>query len=217
MLHEIGRGGMATLHVARHLHLGILVAVKRMLPAFADAALVLRRFRNEAMLVASVRHPNVVQVYDYGIDGAVPYLVMELIEGEPLAAALVSGAPLPVRSAVDQLLYALSGVFAAHSTGVVHRDLKPQNIFVRRRPGGQEEAVIIDFGVAKRVLDANVEDLSSKADLTSSGATVGTAAYMAPEQAKGNAACPLNAVSERNAQQHRNSRLIGGRISALCI
>ena len=182
LLHEIGRGGMATLHVARHMQLGTLVAIKRMLPAVTDGALLLRRFRNEAILAANVRHPNVVQVYDYGTWDGAPYLVMELLEGESLAAVLASGTPMPVQRAIDQFLYVLSGVLAVHAAGIVHRDLKPQNLFVRRRPGGHEDAVVLDFGVAKRTLDANVEDLASSSALTSSGATVGTPAYMAPEQ-----------------------------------
>jgi serine/threonine-protein kinase len=176
---------MATLHEARHLLLGTRAAVKRMLPGLPGGEVSLARFRKEAVAALRVRHPNVVRVYDYGVDASgVPYLAMELLDGTPLSATLATVGAFGVRQAADLFLPLLAGVSAVHAAGVVHRDLKPHNIFLRRRPGAEPDPVVIDLGIAK-ILDSGEGDDRPALTLTSTGAPVGTAAYMAPEQILG--------------------------------
>lgn len=185
LLRGIGRGGMATLHEARHVLLGTPAAVKRMLPGLGGGEVSLERFRKEAVAALRVRHPNVVRVYDYGVDASgVPYLAMELLEGKALSATLATGEPLGVRQAADLFLPLLAGVSAVHAAGIVHRDVKPHNIVLRRRRGAEPDPVLIDLGVAK-LLDSGEGDNRPALSLTSSGVPVGTAAYMAPEQILG--------------------------------
>jgi eukaryotic-like serine/threonine-protein kinase len=184
VLREIGRGGMAVLYEARHVLLGLRVVVKRPSPSLSKDDVVYSRFRNEALYAARIRHRNVIRIHDYGVESDAPYLVMEHLDGVPLSTVLALEGPLPVRRAVDLFLGLLAGTSAVHSAGITHRDLKPHNIFVQRGADGGEEAVVIDFGVAKCDLERNLDEPGS-APLTSSGATVGTAAYMAPEQILG--------------------------------
>jgi serine/threonine protein kinase len=176
---EIGRGGMAILYEAQHVPLGIRVAVKRALPSTAGDAVVHARFLSEARCAARIRHANVVRVLDYGVDGGVPYLAMELLQGAPLSSLLATEGPLSVRRAVDLFLPLLCGTSAVHSAGNTHRDIKPHNVFVRRVQGA-EEPVVIDFGVAKCGTAGRGADEATK--ITVTGTIVGSAAYMAPEQ-----------------------------------
>jgi serine/threonine protein kinase len=159
--------------------LGIRVAVKRPLASFAVGDTAHARFRNEALYAARVRHPNVIRIHDYGTGDGMPYIAMELLEGSPLSAVLASSGVMPVQRAVELLLAVLSGVAAVHTSGITHRDLKPHNLFLSRGGNGHEDPVIIDFGVAKSIFDA---EEAGDWGLTASGATLGTAAYMAPEQ-----------------------------------
>jgi serine/threonine-protein kinase len=182
IVHEIGRGGMAVLYEARHVLLGVRVALKRPLPSACGEDVVRARLLNEARCAARIRHPNVIRIHDYGIENDVPYLAMELLEGSSLAAVLASEGPLPLRRAADLFLGVLSGMYAVHGCGITHRDLKPQNLFVRRVQSA-EDPVVIDFGVAKCGLAAEGAEVAAK--LTASGAVVGSAAYMAPEQIRG--------------------------------
>jgi len=184
LLREIGRGGMAVLYEARHVLLGLRLAVKRPPPSLSNDEVVRARFRNEARYAARIRHPNVIRIHDYGVEGESPYLVMELLEGAPLSAVLASEGPLPVLRAADLFLGLMAGTSAIHSAGITHRDLKPHNVFVQRSGRGGEEAVVIDFGVAKCDQERGLDEPGSMT-LTSSGSTVGTAAYMAPEQILG--------------------------------
>ena len=175
---------MAALYEARHVLLGTRAAVKRMLAGHAAGDVSLERFRKEAVAALRIRHPNVIRIYDYGVDATgVPYLAMELLEGTTLSATLAVGGPLGVHDAADLFLPLLAGVAAVHAAGVVHRDVKPHNIVLRRRPGAAPEPVLIDLGVAK-LLDSGGQDPPTRA-VTSSGVPVGTAAYMAPEQILG--------------------------------
>jgi serine/threonine protein kinase len=180
LLREIGGGGMATLHLARHVHLGVHVAVKLLRPSLLSDSVQRARFRNEASTASRVRHPNVVRLLDFGIERDQPYLVMDLLEGTTLAARLASGHGLPLRETVDMAIAVLGAVGAMHHAGVVHRDLKPQNIFLRRLSDGGEEPVVIDFGIAK----CSTPDSEGAAllDLTESGTCIGTPGYMPPEQ-----------------------------------
>jgi serine/threonine-protein kinase len=133
----------------------------------------------EGKAAARIRHSNVVDVTDVGVEGGLPYLVMELLEGEDLAELLARKGRLVVEDAVDLLLGVVAALGAAHDAGVVHRDLKPQNVFVTALPGGMLEPKVLDFGISKLVGPNDQEAL------TGSLAVMGTPYYMSPEQARG--------------------------------
>ena len=178
---RIERGGMGSIFEARDLHLGRQVAVKVLHGALMGEE-VARRFETEARLTASLHHPNVVTVFDYGSTGTGnSFLVMELLEGFTLLAAIRDeGALAPERVArwLDQVC---EGIKAAHRAGIIHRDLKPANVFVTKLEGREGPVKILDFGVAK-VRSTAIEAAHG---LTAPGALVGTFSYMAPEQLAG--------------------------------
>jgi serine/threonine-protein kinase len=132
------------------------------------------RFQREAELVARISHPNVVQVYGVGEHAGVPYFAMELVDGESLARTLAKGGPMEPVAALRLAAQIARGLQAAHDHGIVHRDVKPSNVLLTRGPTGVL-AKIVDFGVAK----------GGEAGLTGTGAVLGTADYMSPEQAQG--------------------------------
>jgi Tol biopolymer transport system component len=162
------------------------VAVKVLPAAFAESPDRLHRFEQEARATATLNHPNVMTVFDVGVDDGVPYVVLELLEGETLARALGQGA-LSTRKATDLAVQIAQGLAAAHAKGIVHRDLKPENIFVT----ADGRAKILDFGLAKLIEDpdasAGVTRLLTTPP-TGPGQVLGTAGYMAPEQVRGEAA-----------------------------
>ncbi|MEQ9075628.1 MAG: serine/threonine-protein kinase [Sandaracinaceae bacterium] len=174
----LGRGGMGVVYAGRHTWTDRPVAVKLLLPAFADQPRVLERFFREAKTTAALRHPNVVDVLDMGEDDdGSAFLVLELLEGEPLSARLSDGATIAAAELLRVLLPALDAVASAHEVGVVHRDLKPDNFFLSRGFRGAAVTKVLDFGVAK-LLEGG--ELSTK-----TGTMLGTPAYMSPEQARG--------------------------------
>ncbi|HET6334791.1 MAG TPA: serine/threonine-protein kinase, partial [Polyangiales bacterium] len=177
--HRLGRGGMGAVFRATHMVSRKSVALKWMLRSTADEN-AHRRFLREALAAGRIDHPNVVDVYDVGEEGPCAYLVMELLHGEALRARLGRG-PLRPRQAATLLLPAMRGVSAAHRAGVIHRDLKPDNIFLCTSPdGAAREAKVLDFGIAS-VLD----DERADPTLTRDGAVLGTPVYMSPEQLQG--------------------------------
>jgi serine/threonine-protein kinase len=168
----LGRGGMGVVYRARNLRLNRPVALKMLLAGAYAAPHERERFEREAELLAGLRHPNIVQVYDAGeVDGRL-YFTMELVEGGGLAKRL-AGTPQPARQAAALVAVLAAAVQAAHRAGIVHRDLKPSNVLID--PAGVPR--ISDFGLARRVDGA--------AGLTQTGAFVGTPSYVAPEQARG--------------------------------
>jgi serine/threonine protein kinase len=173
---RLGRGGMGAVFRATHLVSEKSVALKWMLRSTADQH-AHRRFLREARVAGRIDHPNVVDVYDVGEDGNCGYLVMELLHGEALRARFARGS-LPVSELIDLLLPAMLGVAAVHRAGVIHRDLKPDNIFLCKGPDGTpREAKVLDFGIsAMTSCDPN------DPTLTEDGAMLGTPAYMSPEQ-----------------------------------
>jgi serine/threonine-protein kinase len=174
VIRRIGSGGMATVFEAEEERLGRHVAIKVLhghLVARTGAA---ERFLREGRAVARIRHPHVVQVLAVGPDTEAPYLAMELLDGEDLAARLERTRRLSVSAALDVLLPTLAGIAAAHDAGVIHRDLKPSNIFLSTL-GGRQWPKVVDFGISK-VVTAD--------ELTASEAMLGTVAYMAPEHAR---------------------------------
>ena len=173
---ELGRGGMARVYLARDLKHGRDVAIKVIRPELA-ASLGHDRFLREIEIAARLRHPNIVPLYDSGQAGDSLYFVMPYEEGESLRTRLEAG-PLPVADAVSVLRDVARALAYAHEHGVVHRDVKPDNVMLS---GGA--AVVPDFGIAKAV-SAALTDVSGPT-LTQSGSAIGTPAYMAPEQATG--------------------------------
>jgi WD40 repeat protein/tRNA A-37 threonylcarbamoyl transferase component Bud32 len=176
ILEEIGRGGMGVVYKARQVALKRLVALKMVRAVDATNQELLARFRSEARAVASLRHPNIVQVHDFGEHDGLPFLAMELIEGGTLAARL-HGNPWPAREAATLMIKLAGAVQFAHDHHVVHRDLKPANVLVVSDQEGLE-VKITDFGLAKFFQD----EMSPH---TKTGAFLGTPSYMAPEQARG--------------------------------
>lgn len=173
---RLGRGGMGVVFRATHLVSHKAVALKWMLRSTTDGQ-AHRRLLREALAAGRIDHPNVVDVYDVGEEGACAYLVMELLHGEALRARLDRGR-LGSSEVIDLLLPALRGVGAAHRAGVIHRDLKPDNIFLCTGPdGAPREAKVLDFGVSA-VLTQSALDPT----LTDRATILGTPAYMSPEQ-----------------------------------
>jgi serine/threonine protein kinase len=189
IVRRIARGGMGEVYEAEHLVLHRRVALKCLHPALAHDEAYVRRFCREAKAASSLQSEHIAAVTDIDLlpDGA-PYLVMELLEGEDLARTIKRG-PLPVSQAVDIGLQICRGLALAHRSGLVHRDLKPANVFLCRRADGTPLAKILDFGIAKMSTMSTAED----AALTGPGAVLGTAYYMAPEQARGSLAVDARA------------------------
>jgi eukaryotic-like serine/threonine-protein kinase len=174
---KIGEGGMARVYRGRDLRLNRRIAVKVLHSHYASDPGFLQRFHHEAQAAANLRHSNIVDVYDVGLDGDAHYIVMEYVDGSDLKALLARNGPLPVEQAVAVAEAVANGLSAAHRVGLVHRDIKPQNIIVG--PGGQVK--ITDFGIAKSALSTA---------MTETGVTFGTADYISPEQARGQPATP---------------------------
>ena len=170
----LGRGGMGIVYKARHLRLNRFVALKMLIAGAYAAPRERARFQREAEAVASLRHPNIVSVYDVGDHEGWPYFTMEFLEGGSLAQGL-AGTPQPARHAAAVLTTLAEAVQAAHSAGIVHRDLKPANILLTAIGTPK----VADFGLARH--------FDGEAGITQSGARLGTPSYMAPEQASGKA------------------------------
>jgi eukaryotic-like serine/threonine-protein kinase len=168
----LGGGGMGDVSLAHDTELGRPVALKSLAPHLARDGEFRARFLREARLAARLLHPNIVQVYDVGEDGLGPFIVMEYVDGETLAARLGRRGPLQPAEAVELAVQVCAGLQAAHRASLVHRDVKPGNILLRR----DGTAKLTDFGIA-RALDATV--------YTMHGTVLGTPAYLAPEQARG--------------------------------
>ena len=179
----LGRGGMGFVYLAEQVSLGRQVAIKVLRSDLPLTAGFSERFRREALLLSSVEHPAVVHVIDYGTHGDAPCLVMEYVEGETLETVLTREAPLSVER-VERLLAQLSqGLTAIHARGIVHRDLKPDNVVITRNANGDEQARLLDFGIARLV--APDEELPEKGSVTQAGIVLGTPEYVSPEQALG--------------------------------
>ena len=176
----IARGGMGAVFAATHCVSGKKVALKWMLPALGQVAGARERFVREARATARIAHPNIVDIYDVGTEHDSVYLVMEYLRGETLADRLARMRLLP-EEAIALLMPALRGIAEAHRYGVIHRDLKPDNIFLCCTDSGTElEATVLDFGISK-IADDELREL----ELTHSGTVLGTPYYMAPEQVRG--------------------------------
>ncbi len=171
----LGQGGMATIFRATDDKLGREVAVKVLRPEFGADAQFVERFEHEAQAAASLSHPNIVQVYDYGTDRAGPYIVMEQVSGGDLASALGKKGYLPPTAVANMGQQVADALAAAHDAGLVHRDIKPSNILLS--PGGRVQ--VADFGIVQAAAGSPV---------TATGITLGSVLYFSPEQARGDSA-----------------------------
>ena len=174
IIDKLGTGGMGAVYRARHVETGQSVALKVMREDLAEDEAYIKRFRREAAIAKSIESPHVVRVLDAGQEGYIPYIAMELVEGETLATLLRQRGPLPVEQAVDIVTQVAQGLHAAQARGVIHRDISPQNILIT--PDGTVK--VTDFGVARS---------QSTATLTSTGAFVGKPTYAPPEMMDGTA------------------------------
>ena len=178
---RIGQGGMGTVYAAVHEVIGKRAAIKVVRAELCRTPLTAERFVQEARVVNQIGHPNIVDIFHIGrLDDGRPYLVMELLRGRTVADRLAEGRMSP-REAIDVLLQIVAGVMAAHDQGVLHRDLKPDNIFLADGSGGRTIVKIVDWGIAK-LTDAMPV---SAVGLTTSGVLLGTPQYVSPEQARG--------------------------------
>jgi len=186
---RLGRGGMAEVYLGQHTTLQRPVAVKILHAFLAEDEVARARFHAEAQAVAALRHPNIVQVYDFDLADDRPYIVMELVDGVALNTYLhalqQSGQRLPLESAARLTLSLAAALDYAHARNIIHRDVKPANVMLRREAGPLDpaqplppdcEAVLMDFGIAR---------FASAAVQTASGSISGTPAYLSPEQAQG--------------------------------
>ncbi|QOC95047.1 serine/threonine-protein kinase [Micromonospora craniellae] len=178
---RIASGGMGDVWRGLDQVLGRTVAVKSLLPALLDEPGFAERFRGEARTMATINHPGVVDVYDFGNDQEIAFLVMEYVEGDPLSATLSRVGRLTPARTMALVAQAADALHAAHLKGIVHRDVKPGNLLVR--PNGT--LVLTDFGIARSELVGQ---------LTAAGSVLGTASYISPEQATGQVATPASDV-----------------------
>jgi predicted ATPase/serine/threonine protein kinase len=184
----LGRGGMGTVYRAYHLKLERPVALKFIRGDVVAGEARIRRFEREAQTAARLRHPHIVTVHDFGVAAeAGAYLVMELIEGRSLRQEIKRTGRFPLPRAVALVRQACSAVHAAHAAGVVHRDLKPDNIVLEAGPDGEDWVKVLDFGLAKLLTAAPSGD-----SITVEGAIIGTPAYMSPEQ------CTADVIDSRS-------------------
>src|ERR687898_668432 len=176
---RLGVGGMATVQLAFDTRLERYVAVKLLAEHLAEDASFVSRFKREALAAARLVHPNIVQVFDFGSDrhSSRQFIVMEFVDGHSCAELLRDKGPMPPRDAVEILCQACRGLDYAHRNGVVHRDVKPGNLMVNT----EGVVKLADFGIAKA---------AEQSDITKVGSVLGTAAYLSPEQARGEPAGP---------------------------
>ncbi|HEV7614651.1 MAG TPA: protein kinase [Solirubrobacterales bacterium] len=184
---RLGSGGMSNVYKATDLILERTVAVKVLAEHLSDDERFVARFRREALAVAKLIHPNIVQVYDTGIDEGRHYIVMEYVDGRSGAQILQRHGPVGPEIAAEIGVQACSGLDYAHRRGIIHRDVKPGNLMVFGGPvgGGEMTVKLTDFGIARAIEQTRI---------TQVGSVVGTAAYLAPEQVRGEEATPATDV-----------------------
>ncbi len=176
----LGRGGMGSVYRANQLSLNRPVALKILLPEYAVRPGAKERFEREAKVTAALRHPNAIEIYDYGAADGFVYLAMEMLEGQPLRSVVSEELPLlPLARAVFIASKITDVLVAAHAIDLVHRDLKTENVFLHRESDGTERVVVLDFGLGFILGDA---DIGRK---TVEGMITGTPDYLSPEQAHG--------------------------------
>lgn len=192
---QIGEGGFGKIFLARQLQMDREVAIKILPPQFAAVQNVVERFRREARLASRLRHPNTITLHDYGQQDDLLYIVMEYLRGEDLGARLQTKTKLPVPQAIHITRQILESLQEAHDLGIIHRDLKPENIFLTHLGVDQNFVKVLDFGIAKlSEPEGTAPTEERRAQLTVQGSTVGTPAYMSPEQAAGDPVTPTSDI-----------------------
>ena len=179
LIHPLGIGGMGTVWRAEHLALKQQVAIKLLHVRGPQADRTIKRFQREAQIAASIRHRNIVYISDFGTDRDEPYIVMELLQGVPLSERMVVGEPLGVGTFLYLIDETLQGLSAVHAGGVVHRDMKPENIFLVHEASGGIFPKLLDFGVSRST------ERNAGHTITREGIVMGTPEYVSPEQARG--------------------------------
>ncbi|HAN30077.1 MAG TPA: hypothetical protein DCQ06_00630 [Myxococcales bacterium] len=175
----IGQGGFGAVYKCTHVATGDTLALKVLRTDVESNADVIARFRQEAKATSRLKHPNTVRVFDFGqMDDGNLFLAMEFLEGRTLTEVMREDSPLEPKRLVKIALQVLKSLSEAHSRGLVHRDLKPDNVFVQNIHGEPDFVRVLDFGIAKSMS-------TEKQDITSTGAVIGTPKYMSPEQARG--------------------------------
>jgi serine/threonine protein kinase len=176
----IGHGGMGTVYGAIHPHIGKKAAIKVLKSSISENKDMMGRFQAEAKAVNAIRHPNIVDIFSFGqIENGSQYLVMEYLEGITFTDYLKENAVIPYASAHAILKQILSALDAAHKKGIIHRDIKPDNIFLEKRPEVEHYVKLLDFGIAKFTEDG------FRTSHTKTGVPIGTPFYMSPEQCAG--------------------------------
>src|SRR4051812_25861934 len=169
----LGAGGMGVVVAAKHLQLGERVAIKFLLPSSLAREEVVSRFLREGRAAARLRSEHAARVFDVGtLEGGVPYLVMEYLDGKDLGVIFRSQGKMPIETAIEYVLQACEALAEAHSLGIVHRDLKPANLFLTTRPDGSPQIKVIDFGISKMVEEG------TDGDVTATAVMMGSPLYM---------------------------------------
>ena len=180
MLARIGEGGMGVVYQARHITMNRFAAVKVLTSELSRNPEFVARFRREAEMASYLEHPNAVAVYDFGeAENGLVYLAMKFIDGQPLASILKKEGLLPLERVVNIIRQTSAALHAAQRVGLIHRDLKPQNLMVSLRPGQTDWVEVVDFGAAK------LTRVDPRFDITRRGFVVGTPDYLSPEQVSG--------------------------------
>ncbi len=187
IIDRLGSGGMSSVYRATDRTLERTVAVKVLAEHLSDDERFVARFRREALAVAKLIHPNIVQVYDTGVDEGRHYIVMEYVEGRSGAQLLQRQGPLDAETTAEIGIQACAGLDYAHRRGIIHRDVKPGNLMIVGGPvgGGEMTVKLTDFGIARAVEQTRI---------TQVGSVIGTAAYLSPEQVRGEEATPATDV-----------------------
>ena len=176
----LGQGGMGEVYAAEHVHITKRVAVKVLHPEIGSNPEALARFKQEAQSASSIGHDNIVAIDDFGqMDDGRFYLCMEFLSGKSLAEAMQVPGGMDPQTALEIMIQVCNGLAAAHAKGIIHRDMKPENVFLTQRSDGTQVAKILDFGIAK------VSGTDNNDNLTKTGTVFGTPHYMSPEQALG--------------------------------
>ncbi|MFO0759326.1 MAG: serine/threonine-protein kinase [Byssovorax sp.] len=179
LIEPIGRGGMGIVYKVAHTRIGKLLAMKLLAGELSQSPEVVRRFKREALTVSRLQSPSTVQVFDFGVADGLSYLVMELVQGESLGRILQREGPISATRVGKIVVQICSSLAEAHAKGIVHRDIKPDNVMIVAGADGSDVAKVLDFGLAK------LREAEGLGEVTSHGTVLGTPHYMAPEQIRG--------------------------------